>query len=152
MPKKRSTKKVPDPAPKGHAIVKVGVADAAMFCRCEKKGTCLGCAIEANVRTSYGTQGLEYLRKFIPTRQGGEIRSYPDGLDEVVLFNPAFVHLEQMDTGHWWLGIDMPDGGRVNVNFSSKGRIKAFAEREPGYHHERHGDPAHPPGDPARPV
>ena len=70
-----------------------------------------------------------------------EIRSNPDGtLDEVVAgfvpskpgrrFKSVFVHLEQMDKGHWWMRLDFPDGRGIVVNFTSRGKIKATAHEE----------------------
>lgn len=59
-----------------------------------------------------------------------EIRCPGGKLDEVVAYKPHFVHLEQMGKNLWWLRIDMPDGGAVVVWFSSKGKIKARAERD----------------------
>lgn len=43
-----------------------------------------------------------------------------DELDEVVVHGPSLVHLERMDLGAWWLGIDLPDGGRIAVNLCTK--------------------------------
>lgn len=53
-----------------------------------------------------------------------EIRNNEDGtLDEVVVWHPEFVHLEQMADDHWWLRIDMPDGQPdVVLNFYTKHR------------------------------
>lgn len=59
-----------------------------------------------------------------------EIREQEGALDEVVAFKPHFVHLEQMDEGLWWLRVDMPDGNAVVVWFSSRGKIKARAEKD----------------------
>ena len=52
-----------------------------------------------------------------------EVRNNPDGtLDEVV--GAGFVHLEQMDTGHWWLGFGSGIGF-LHVNLTSRNKIKA---------------------------
>ena len=60
-----------------------------------------------------------------------EIRKHTDGsLDEVVARKPAFFHLEQMESKHWWLSVDMPDGSRVTVNLWSDRKINARAEVE----------------------
>lgn len=70
-----------------------------------------------------------------------EIRLREDGtLDEVVAgfvprkpgrrFKSVFFHLEQMDTGHWWMRIDFPDGRGIVVNLTSRGKIKASAHEE----------------------
>lgn len=60
-----------------------------------------------------------------------EIRLNEDGtLDEVVCEQPAFVHLEQMDHGAWWLRIDLPGGGAVIVDLYTKGKAWIFAKVE----------------------
>lgn len=57
-----------------------------------------------------------------------KLRTNEDGtLDEVI--GEGFVHIEQQDSGHWWLRID-GKGGSVVVNFHSSEPIKAFAERD----------------------
>lgn len=57
---------------------------------------------------------------------GHEIRRNADGtLDEVVGW--AFVHLEQMSAGHWWLGIDTEDGRLIHVNFHTNNGKTIFA-------------------------
>lgn len=56
-----------------------------------------------------------------------EIRRNPDGsLDEIVA--PGF-HLEQMDTGHWWMEIS-DETGSVHVNLHSTRKITANVEDE----------------------
>lgn len=60
-----------------------------------------------------------------------EIRKNDDDtLDEVWFKRAEFVHLEQMDDGHWWLRVDMADGQAVVVNLWTKrnARINVFAE------------------------
>lgn len=47
--------------------------------------------------------------------------------DEVVAHKPGFVHIEQMDKGHWWIGIDVGQGKRIMVNFTARGAIKGTA-------------------------
>ena len=57
-----------------------------------------------------------------------KIRLNEDGsLDEVV--GGTGIHLEQMDTNHWWMAVYHPTG-RVTVNFHARGKITAHAERE----------------------
>lgn len=57
-----------------------------------------------------------------------EIRRNEDGsLDEIVAYD-SFVHLEQMDTGHWWLGITLPDGKIIHTHLTSRGKITANTE------------------------
>jgi len=63
-----------------------------------------------------------------------EIRLNEDGsLDEVVASNPKSYHLEQMDTGAWWMCIDMADGTAIHVNLWTREnrRILARAEVNP---------------------
>lgn len=59
-----------------------------------------------------------------------EIRNQEGALDEVVAYKPHFFHLEQMDSGLWWLRLDMPDGRAVVVWLSSKGKVKGRAEED----------------------
>jgi hypothetical protein len=37
-------------------------------------------------------------------------------------------HLEQMDDGHWWAGIVLPNGKMIHLNFTARGNIKVSAE------------------------
>jgi hypothetical protein len=61
-------------------------------------------------------------------RGATEIRLDDRGqLDEVVAW--GFIHLERMDTGHWWLGIDTVDGKRLMVNLCSRRRNRAVDGR-----------------------
>lgn len=63
------------------------------------------------------------------TDKAPEVRLNADGsLDEVV--GVGLVHLEQMDTGHWWLEISNA-AGSMHVNLHSKRRIAAMFERDP---------------------
>ena len=60
-----------------------------------------------------------------------EIRLNDDeSLDEVVVHEPLFVHLEQMSDDSWWLGIDLKNGKVININLWSKRKIRARAEVE----------------------
>lgn len=61
-------------------------------------------------------------------RREPEIRMNGDALDEVVADNCQF-HLEQMDTGHWWMSVTS-GGKRVHINLYSKRKIKASVEVE----------------------
>lgn len=64
-----------------------------------------------------------------PNRQY-EIRNNLDGtLDEVVAKGCHF-HLEQMDDGHWWIGIDLPDGQLIHINLTSNAKILASVEED----------------------
>jgi hypothetical protein len=59
-----------------------------------------------------------------------EIRPHSDGtLDELVVSGGATVHIEQMESGRWWLAIDK-DGERQVVWFESTSRIHAWTTRE----------------------
>jgi Ni/Co efflux regulator RcnB len=64
-------------------------------------------------------------REFLAGRRVAErceVRNNDDGtLDEVVGY--GYFHLEQMDTGHWWLGIG--DSEILHVNLHSRGKIAA---------------------------
>ncbi len=83
-------------------------------------------------------RGEEILRRGHPTESDSskpeaagevEIRLDDDGaLDEIV--GGTGVHLEQMDTNHWWLAVYYP-GGRVTCGLHARGKITAFVEREP---------------------
>ena len=87
-----------------------------------------------SIRKSKSPRGTE--------KRASEIRLDEDGnLDEVVVgkfpkarkpFTETCVHVERMADGWWWIGIDMPGGGSIHVNFwtRKKGRkIHARAER-----------------------
>lgn len=54
-----------------------------------------------------------------------------EDIDELVLHN-ATVHIEQMDTRRWWIGIHLNSGGYWAGNFScdSRGRM-SFWEQDP---------------------
>lgn len=51
-----------------------------------------------------------------------------DALDEVFAQNCQF-HLEQMDSGHWWMAVEC-GGKRVHINLHSKRKIMANVEVE----------------------
>jgi hypothetical protein len=56
-----------------------------------------------------------------------EIRRNEDGtVDEVVVCGN--VHVEQMDTGHWWIGIDPADGRLLHLNLHARGKITLNVE------------------------
>lgn len=63
---------------------------------------------------------------------GTEARYYDGELDEVVADNVGF-HLEQLDDGVWWIGLDHPDGTVDHITLSTKrgakiaGRFEADA-------------------------
>lgn len=52
-------------------------------------------------------------------------------IDEVVLSDVAMVHVEQMDTRCWWIGVYLADGTEWCGNFTadSRGRMR-FSEQE----------------------
>lgn len=50
-----------------------------------------------------------------------EARHDPDGaLDEVVADDVKSFHLEQLDVGSWWIGLDHHDGTRTHIHLSAK--------------------------------
>lgn len=57
-----------------------------------------------------------------------EIRTNDDGTLDEVCAQSCAVHLEQLDTGHWWLCVEKSDGQRVAVWLRSRGAIKANFE------------------------
>lgn len=59
------------------------------------------------------------------------VRLNGDGsLDEICARGCNF-HLEQMDTGYWWMGIEDPVTGEfLHVNLQARGKIRAWVERE----------------------
>jgi len=63
---------------------------------------------------------------------GIEIRNHASGrLDEIVA-RKADVHLEQMDSGFWWMGLEV-GGRRFHVNFvSARGIRVTVVEEESG--------------------
>jgi hypothetical protein len=79
-------------------------------------------------------------RTFVPL----EIQRNEDGtVDEVVVCGN--VHVEQMDTGSWWIGIDTADGRLLHLNFHARGKITLNVEDQgPSEHaaHLGHCDPA----------
>lgn len=84
-----------------------------------------------------------------------EIRNNSLGkLDEFFADN-VNVHLEQMNDGHWWMGVTMPGGAMWHLNFSTKRNtpINCFAERDeppaPGSQSDTEGRPTNQPSVPA---
>jgi hypothetical protein len=67
----------------------------------------------------------------------GEVRvtqdPEPDGsLDDLVIeANGVMLHVERMDTGHWWLALYTPDGVQHAINFHSSRKIHARYETTP---------------------
>lgn len=58
-----------------------------------------------------------------------EIRNHANGrLDEIVA-RKADVHLEQMDSGFWWMGLEV-GGRRFHVNFVSAKGIRVTVDEE----------------------
>lgn len=50
-----------------------------------------------------------------------ESRHNEDGsLDEVVADDVANFHLEQMDTGSWWIGLDHKDGTTTHIRLFAR--------------------------------
>jgi hypothetical protein len=76
-----------------------------------------------------------------------EVRPHPDedrqvlGIDVVVVHKPEYVHIERMDNGVYWVGIDMPDGTRIAVWFTAQGKAPArFQDPEDGVGDAQHTD------------
>jgi hypothetical protein len=62
-----------------------------------------------------------------------EIRNDNAGkLDEFFARRSSLLHVERMNDGHWWMGVDMPDGSMWHLNFTTKRNtlISCFAERD----------------------
>jgi len=60
-----------------------------------------------------------------------EVRYNDKGtLDEIVSSEATLVHLEQMDTDIWWLGIDLPGDQIIRVFLSSNSDITAWVRQE----------------------
>ena len=64
-----------------------------------------------------------------------EARHNDDGtLDEVVSDDVKFFHLEQMDEGAWWIGLDHNDGSFTHIwlrsNNQSKTKVHASCEMD----------------------
>lgn len=68
---------------------------------------------------------------------GWEIRRHPDDstyrpgeIDEVIAHDVQHVHVEQMDDGHWWMGLTFADGRMLHVDFATrrKAEIRCVAE------------------------
>lgn len=57
-----------------------------------------------------------------------EIRYDGDQLDEVVARDVSYVHLEQLSSSMWWLGLDLADGTHVAITVgSSSGKAEVVA-------------------------
>jgi hypothetical protein len=64
--------------------------------------------------------------------EGYEIRYQEDGLDEVIARGCTF-HLERMDDGHFWAGIDLPDGTHIRLTLITRSghkHLDAYVELE----------------------
>jgi len=65
------------------------------------------------------------------TAIAAEIRRNPDGTpDDIVARHPVGVHIEQMDTNHWWIGIDLSDSERITIDLTSNSRIGVYTNIE----------------------
>ncbi len=59
-------------------------------------------------------------------------RNSDGSLDEIILFDVEYVHLEQMDDSSWWIGIGRKDGTTDHINiFSRSGKAVVDATYEP---------------------
>jgi hypothetical protein len=80
--------------------------------------------IAAFLQAGLAMQGIAPRERPGLPRDAHEVRRNEDGsLDEVVGW--GFLHLEQMDTGHWWIGFDTADGRLLHINLHARGRIRA---------------------------
>lgn len=65
-----------------------------------------------------------------------EVRLNSDNtIDEIVASDVKSFHLEQMDTGFWWMAIERKDGQRLTINLFNKrnATITCSAESEDGH-------------------
>jgi hypothetical protein len=60
-----------------------------------------------------------------------ELRDFDDPAtaDELIARECKLVHIERMDDGHIWIGIDTPDGKVHHINIWSSGRIMMRCEQ-----------------------
>jgi hypothetical protein len=79
----------------------------------------------------------------LDTFAGGEARYAGGKLDEVVVANPKIVHVERMNDGHIWAGIDLPDGAHLTLDMWTSGYDLFFR-----CEHEEAREPAEPTGEP----
>lgn len=80
--------------------------------------------------SNFAIERCEAALRGMESQGGFEIRCNDNGtLDEIV--GSGTVHLEQMNTDHWWLGFG--DGPLLHVNLHARGKIKAnvLDERSP---------------------
>ncbi len=82
-------------------------------------------AVAARVRALLPPKPPEEVRNRILWNARGE-----NDIDEIVLHD-AIVHIEQMNTRCWWIGIQLPDEKYWSGNFSadSRGRM-SFSEQD----------------------
>lgn len=77
-------------------------------------------AIEREQPDSFHLSGVSGCAATAQPAKPAEIRNNSLGkLDEFFADN-ADIHLEQMNDGHWWMGVTMPDGAMWHLNFSTK--------------------------------
>ena len=67
--------------------------------------------------------------QYVPAARKWIARHVGDKLDEVVASNAKSVHLEQMDTGHWWLGVEV-GGELIHVNLYTRRNAEICARVE----------------------
>jgi hypothetical protein len=76
-----------------------------------------------------GWQARAALAQAEPSAAPLDIRLNDDGtLDEIV--GTGTIHLEQMDTNHWWMQFECAGGKTVTVSLQARGAIKATHEME----------------------
>lgn len=60
----------------------------------------------------------------------------PDGTLDDAVFDGR-IHIEQMDEGHWWVGITTHEGALYHINLYSKRPIAAYIEVDHDGHVQR---------------
>jgi len=71
------------------------------------------------------------LRTQKPAEPGDRVSYCDDGkLDEVVVTNPRFFHLERMDDNRFWMRIDRVDGTAAVIWISARGVVSGTVEED----------------------
>lgn len=72
------------------------------------------------IRAQHDVDGMKFYTRsaFSPSRVF-ELRFNVDGTLDEVCAKGVMIHLEQMDTGAWWLGIDAPNGDHLRLWLST---------------------------------
>lgn len=59
-----------------------------------------------------------------------DVREKGGAVDEVVCDRVGHFHMEQMDAGHWWIGLTLKDGTLLHIRMHSKKKIVVTVERD----------------------